>query len=92
MTPHTWDISLWAKARLDVIDRAEIVCLCMNNVELHKKWRAEREIYAEILALSIYADEQYWVSPRVHFDNKKDWNPHALLDWLRGKKAKKEGE
>ena len=86
MTPHTWEIALWAERRLE----------CATTATIHipvgptrSAWDKEVTLYAEILALSIYADED---PPGLVSNGWKYIDPHALLDWLRAKKAKKEGD
>lgn len=93
MTPHGWDIAEWAHRRWRIAEDACGLSKPLKDKPAFDEWNIwmnEEAIYAEILALSIYADESLYEFIGLKFLNQID--PHALLDWLREKKAKQEGE
>lgn len=102
MTPAAWEIALWAHERYLVAKVAADKSLGYTAGRLEspctKPWIAQLELYAEIMMLSIYADEAYG-EPECICDDEggksfveyphlysKTLDPHALLAWLKAKK------
>ena len=96
MTPHAWEIALWAHRRWKIAEHACGLSKPLKDKPAFNEWSTwmdEEALYAEILALSIYADEPYFQwHPRYGGSCAalSECDPHALLDWLRDKKAKHE--